>query len=584
MKSLRRILGFVKPYQKQAILALVILLAMVLSDLLIPRLTQTIIDEGIGKKNMQVIVVTALLMMGAAVLSTLFAIANTLLSVRVSMNVAADLRSAIVRKVQTFSFGNLDRIQTGQLLVRSTSDINMVMMVVMMGLRILTRAPLWMIGSMILLVVTSPQLSLLMLGLMLVIVGMIAFFGAKARPAFMKVQQKLDRLNQVMQESLEGMRVVKAFVRDEHESARFEQANRDLTDQIVRVSQLLAVLMPTMFILVNLGVVGVMWFGGRMAILQGFEVGRIVASVNYMTLSIFPLMMLGMMLGPLSAADASAERILQVLDAKPEVEDPTDARALSGVAGRVAFENVCFSYNHGCDEPVLSGVNLVAEPGQRVAVLGETGSGKSSLIHLIPRFYDVERGRVTLDGVDVRDMPLHALRAQVGVALQEAVLFSGTIRDNIRYGCPEATDEEVVTAAQAAQAHGFIMSFPDGYDTEVGQRGVNLSGGQKQRLSIARALLVHPKVLILDDSTSAVDFETEAEIEAALAQLHADCTTFVVAQRISTVLNADKIVVLERGQVAAEGTHAELIASSPIYQEIYESQLGNGEVHNGQND
>ena len=581
MKSLRRILGFVKPYQKQAILALVILLAMVLSDLLIPRLTQTIIDEGIGKKNMQVIVVTALLMMGAAVLSTLFAIANTLLSVRVSMNVAADLRSAIVRKVQTFSFGNLDHIQTGQLLVRSTSDINMVMMVVMMGLRILTRAPLWMIGSVIMLVVTSPQLSLLMLVLMLVIVGMVTFFGTKARPAFMKVQQKLDRLNQVMQESLEGMRVVKAFVRDEHESARFEQANRDLTDQIIRISQLLAVLMPTMFIFVNLGVVGVMWFGGRMAILQGFEVGRIVASVNYMTLSIFPLMMLGMMLGPLSAADASAERILQVLDAEPEVKDRTDVRASSGVAGRVAFENVCFSYNHGCDEPVLSGVDLVAEPGQRVAVLGETGSGKSSLIHLIPRFYDVERGRVTLDGVDVRDMPLHTLRAQVGVALQEAVLFSGTIRDNIRYGCPEATDEEVIAAARAAQAHGFIMAFPDGYDTEVGQRGVNLSGGQKQRLSIARALLVHPKVLILDDSTSAVDFETEAEIEASLAQLHADCTTFIVAQRISTVLNADKIVVLERGQVAAEGTHAELMASSPIYREIYESQLGDGEVRNG---
>jgi ATP-binding cassette subfamily B multidrug efflux pump len=576
MKSLRRIFGFVKPYRRQTVLALVFLAVMVVADLAIPRLTQTIIDEGIAKKNMQVILVTALLMMGAAVLSTLLAIANTLLSVRVSMNVAADLRSAIIRKVQTFSFGNLDHIQTGQLLVRSTSDINMVMMVVLMGLRILTRAPLWMVGSMILLVVTSPQLSLLMLVLMLVIVGMVAFFGTKARPAFMKVQQKLDRLNQVMQESLEGVRVVKAFVRDEHESARFELANRDLTDQIIWVTQLLAVLIPTMFIFVNLGVVGVMWFGGRMAILQGFEVGRIVASVNYMTLSIFPLMMLGMMLGPLSAADASAERILQVLDAEPEVKEQPDAQVPSGVAGRVAFEDVCFSYNHGCDEPVLSGVNLVAEPGQRVAVLGETGSGKSSLIHLIPRFYDVERGRVTLDGVDVRDIPLHALRAQVGVALQEAVLFSGAIRDNIRYGCPEATDEEVVAAAKAAQAHEFIVAFPDGYDTEVGQRGVNLSGGQKQRLSIARALLVHPKVLILDDSTSAVDFETEAEIEAALAQLRADCTTFVVAQRISTVLNADKIVVLERGQVAAEGTHAELMESSPIYQEIYESQLGNG--------
>jgi len=581
MKSLRRILGFVKPYQKQAILALVILLAMVLSDLLIPRLTQTIIDEGIGKKNMQVIVVTALLMMGAAVLSTLFAIANTLLSVRVSMNVAADLRSAIVRKVQTFSFGNLDHIQTGQLLVRSTSDINMVMMVVMMGLRILTRAPLWMIGSVIMLVVTSPQLSLLMLVLMLVIVGMVTFFGTKARPAFMKVQQKLDRLNQVMQESLEGMRVVKAFVRDEHESARFEQANRDLTDQIIRISQLLAVLMPTMFIFVNLGVVGVMWFGGRMAILQGFEVGRIVASVNYMTLSIFPLMMLGMMLGPLSAADASAERILQVLDAEPEVKDRTDVRASSGVAGRVAFENVCFSYNHGCDEPVLSGVDLVAEPGQRVAVLGETGSGKSSLIHLIPRFYDVERGRVTLDGVDVRDMPLHTLRAQVGVALQEAVLFSGTIRDNIRYGRPDATDEEVVEAAKAAQAHDFIVAMPEGYDTLVGQRGVNLSGGQKQRVAIARALLIRPAVLILDDSTSAVDVETEIKIQDALDRIMQDRTSFVIAQRISTVLNADKILVLDDGQITAEGTHKTLLASSDIYREIYESQLGNGVGING---
>ena len=589
MKSLWRILGFVKPYKWPAILALALLVGMVISDLAIPRLTQTIIDEGIEKGDMQVVLVTALLMMGAAVLSTLFAVANTLLSVRVAMNVAADLRGAIVRKVQTFSFGNLDRIQTGQLLVRSTSDINMVMMVVMMGLRILTRAPLWMVGSIFMLVSTSPRLSLLMLGLMVVVVVLIVFFSTKARAAFMKVQKKLDRLNQVMQESLEGVRVVKAFVRDRHESERFEQANRDLTDQSIRVHQLLAVLIPFMFLFVNLGIAGTVWFGGRLAILEGFEVGKIAASINYMTLSIFPLMMLGMMMGPLSAADASAERILEVLDGEPEVQNRTGAQALPTVAGRVAFEDVCFSYNVespsgdslGCDEPVLNSVNLVAEPGQTVAILGATGSGKSSLIHLIPRFYEVERGRVTLDGVDIRDIPLHALRAQVGVALQEAVLFSGTIRDNIRYGCPDATDEDVVAAAKAAQAHEFIMSFPDGYDTEVGQRGVNLSGGQKQRLSIARALLVHPKVLILDDSTSAVDFETEAEIEASLAQLHADCTTFVVAQRISTVLNADKIVVLERGRVAAEGTHAELIASSPIYREIYDSQLGNGEARNG---
>jgi ATP-binding cassette subfamily B multidrug efflux pump len=576
MKSLRRILGFVKPYRKQAILALIVLVATVISDLLIPRLTQTIIDDGIAKGDMQTIVVTALLMMGAAVLSTLFTIVNTLLAVRVSMNTGADLRSAIVRRVQAFSFGNLDRIQTGQLLVRSTSDVTMVQMVVMMGLRIMTRAPLWMVGSMFMLVTTSPQLALLMLALLPVIAGLIWFFATKARPAFMNVQRKLDRLNQVMQESLEGVRVVKAFVRDEHENARFEQANRDLTDQMIQVGQLIAVLMPVMFVLVNLGVVGAVWFGGRSTILGDLKIGQVVASVNYMTLSIFPLMMLGMMLGPLSAADASAERILEILDNEPEVQSRVGAQTLPGMAGRVAFEDVCFSYNHGCDEPVLSGINLVAEPGQRVAILGATGSGKSSLIHLIPRFYDVERGRVTLDGMDVRDIPLDALRAQVGVALQEAVLFSGTIRDNIRYGRPDATDEEVVAAAKAAQAHEFILAFPGGYDTEVGQRGVNLSGGQRQRIAIARALLVRPKVLILDDSTSAVDFETEAEIEAALAQLRADCTTFVVAQRISTVLNADKIVVLEGGQIAAEGTHAELMASSPIYREIYESQLGDG--------
>lgn len=581
MKSLRRMVHFVKPYWKASTLALLLLLGMVIADLLIPRLTQQVINVGVAQRDMRMIGTTSLLMLGAAVLSALFAVANTVLSVRVAQNVGADLRSALVRKVQTFSFGNLDRIQTGQLLVRATSDVNMVQTILMMSLRILTRAPLWVVGSMLMLVTTSRQLSLLMLALLPVIVGFIWFFGTKARPQFTKVQQKLDKLNQVLQENLAGVRVVKAFVRVEHENARFDQVNRDLTAENVKVMQLLAVLIPMMFLLVNLGVVGVVWFGGRLVILRDFTVGEVVASVNYMTYSLFPLMMLGSMIGPLSAADASAARIWEVLDSTAEVQNRPQARALPGVAGRVAFENVCFSYNHSCDEPVLDGVNLVAEPGQRVAILGATGSGKSSLIHLIPRFYDVKQGRVTLDGVDVRDMPLDALRSQIGIALQEAVLFSGTIGDNIRYGRPEATDEEVVAAAKAAQAHNFIVAFSEGYDTVLGQRGVNLSGGQKQRIAIARALLVRPKVLILDDSTSSVDVETEARIEAALEELIAGCTTFVVAQRISSVLNADKIVVLERGKVAAVGTHAELMRSSPIYQEIYESQLGDGGVHNG---
>jgi len=619
---------FVKPYQRQAILALALLLGMVAADLLIPRLTQRVIDEGVAKQDLGMILTTSLLMLGAAVLSASFAVGNTVLSVRVGMGVSTDLRSALVRKVQTFSFGNLDRIQTSQLLVRATSDVNQVTTIVQMSLRILTRAPLWMMGSVVMLITTSTQLALLMLVLMPVIGIIIGFFLTRARSLFLSVQRKLDTLNQVMQENLAGVRVVKAFVRDEHENARFDQANRDLTNENIKVMQLAATLMPTMLFLVNLGVVGVVWLGGQLAINGNFTVGEIVASINYMSYSLFPMMMLGGMMGPLSAADASAGRIWEVLDSMAEVQSRPDAQPLRNVTGRVAFENVTFSYNSAplrrlqtdvttqaviaseakqspCRKeeiassqktllamtrakqlppgfpPVLKGVNLVAEPGQTVAILGATGSGKSSLIHLIPRFYDVERGRVTLDGVDVRDIPLDALRAQMGIALQETVLFSGTVRDNIRYGRPDATEEEVIAAAKAAQSHDFITAFPDGYDTPVGQRGVNLSGGQRQRIAIARALLVQPKVLILDDSTSAVDVETETRIQAALEELMAGRTSFVIAQRISTVLNADKIVVLDRGQIAAEGTHAELMASSPIYREIYESQLGNGVTASG---
>ncbi|RLB39230.1 MAG: ABC transporter ATP-binding protein [Deltaproteobacteria bacterium] len=614
---MRRMVHFVKPHWQASILAVVLLMGVVMADLLIPRLTQRVIDDGIAQDNMTVILTTSLMMLGAAVLSALFAIGNTVLSVRVGQSVSADLRSRLVRKVQAFSFGNLDRIQTGQLLVRATSDVNQVQSIVLMSLRMLVRAPLWMIGSVIMLILTSPQLALMMALLVPLVLGLVWIFAVKARPLFLTVQKRLEKLNQVLQENLAGVRVVKAFVRVEHENARFDQVNLGLTTQTVKVIRLLAVLLPTMILIVNLGVVGVIWFGGNLVIGGDLTVGEITASINYLIFSLFPMLMLGGMIGPLSAADASAGRIWEVLDSTADVQDRPQARALPNVQGRVAFENVSFSYEpplrrlptdsettalsknenasalESTPEPsqglVLKNINLVAEPGQEVAILGATGSGKSSLIHLIPRFYDVTEGRVTLDGVDVRDMPLRALRAQVGMALQEAVLFSGTIRDNIRYGRPDASEAEVIAAARAAQAHDFISAFPDGYDTVVGQRGVNLSGGQKQRISIARALLVQPKVLVLDDSTSAVDVETEAKIQAALDQLMAGRTSFIIAQRISTVLNADKIVVLDKGQIAATGTHAELMASSPIYQEIYQSQLGsgpssvegNGEEHNG---
>jgi len=581
MKPLVRMGRFIRPYWQSVVIAVMLLVGVVAADLLIPRLTQRVIDQGIAQGDVETIVSTAALMLGVAMVSAVLAVANTILAVRVGLNTGADLRRALARKVQTFAFGNLDDFQTGQLLVRSTSDVQMVENVVQMGTRLMARAPLWALGSMTMLVLTSWELALLVVALLPIIAVLLWFFLTRARPLFVAVQEKLDRLNQVLQENLAGVRVVKAFVRGEYEIGRFEGANRDLMEQTLQVMYFLSAAIPTMFLLVNLSVVGVVWFGGISTIQGDFTVGQLVAAMNYILYALFPMMMLGMMVMPLSSASASSGRIWEVLDSEPDVQQPLEARPLPSVDGRVVFEDVCFSYDGNCGEPVLQDVNLVAEPGQRVAILGATGSGKSTLVHLIPRFYDVDAGRVTLDGRDVRELPLHQLRTQVGVALQEPVLFSGTIRDNIRYGRPDASEEKIIAASVAAQAHDFITELADGYDTRVGQRGVNLSGGQKQRVAIARALLVEPEVLILDASTSSVDVQTEIEIERALEQLMDRTTTFIIAQRISSVLTADKVVVLDRGKVVAEGTHEELMGSSEIYREIYRSQLGDGGLVSG---
>jgi len=580
VRSILRLFRFLRPYRWQAIVALILLFGMVGADLLIPRLTQRIIDEGIAKGNLQVIWGTALVMLGAALVSALFALGNNFLSVRAAQGFAADVRSALVRKVQGFSFANLDELRTGNLITRSTSDIQFTQMIVMMALRILTRAPIWMIGAVAMLVATSRQLALMMLAFVPVVVILIAVFGTRARRLYLWVQRKLDRLNTVLQENLAGVRVVKAFVREEHEIERFGVANVELMEQNIQVMRLVAILIPTMILILNLGVAGAVWFGGTATLAGGLTVGKVVASINYLMFALFPLMMLAAMLAPIAAADASASRILEVLDAEPKVKEKPGAQKLTEPKGQIAFEEVYFSYSKDHTEPVLSGVSFVVEPGETVAILGATGSGKSTLIHLIPRFYDVTGGRVTLDGIDVRDLQLRSLRSEIGIALQEAVLFGGTIRDNIRYGRADATDEELAAAAEAAQATEFIAALPDGYDTVIGQRGATLSGGQRQRLAIARALLVKPKVLILDDSTSAVDIETEVRLQDALDRLIAESahttTRFIVAQRISTVLLADKILVLDKGQIAAMGTHEELLATSPIYQDIYRSQLGEG--------
>ena len=583
MNSTIQLSKFLKPYRHWAILAPLLMVLEVAMDLMQPKMIERIIDQGIAQRDIAMVINTGLLMVGFALIGAVGGVGCTVFAMLASQGFGTDLRNALFRKVQSLSFGNLDELETGQLITRLTNDVTQVQEVVAMLLRIMVRAPMMLIGSLLMAVLTSPRLALMLVALGPLVLGVVAWVISKAYPMFGEVQRRLDDLNTVMQENLAGVRVVKAFVRAEREIDRFGTVNDGLMGQAVRAARTVAVTMPAVTLALNVGIVSAIWFGGLQVTTGGMQAGQLIAFINYLMRTLMSLMFVSMLVMRVARAQASAERIQGVLDRKPKIQNRPDAVASFASQGRVAFENVTFSYDGDGQDPVLKGISFVAEPGQTVAILGATGSGKSSLIHLIPRFYDVTDGRITIDDMDVRQVDKTALRRNIGIALQESVLFTGTIRDNIRYGRPDATDEEVVAAAVAAQAHGFISEFADGYDTVLGQRGVNLSGGQKQRVAIARALLTQPSVLILDDSTSSVDVETETKIQDALEGLMQGLgpsaplmTSFVIAQRISTVLNADKILVLDDGQIAAEGTHAELIASSPIYQEIYESQLGNG--------
>jgi ATP-binding cassette subfamily B protein len=438
-------------------------------------------------------------------------------------------------------------------------------------------AILMMVGSIALLIVTDWQLALVMLVLVPLTFGVFAFFASRAQPLFREIQQRIADLNTVLQENLVGIRVVKAFAREPYEARRYAQVNQNVFDLNLVVGRLFAVAIPLIFLIANLAQTAVYWVGGRQTIAGQISVGRLVAFTSYMMMAFFPMLMLGMIIAMISQAGASAERIFEILDAKSEVTEKPGAVTLDAIRGRVSFENVCFRYI-GSGALVLKDVNFVAAPGQTVALLGATGSGKSTIINLIPRFYDVTEGRVSIDAYDVRDVTLESLRQQIGVVLQETTFFAGTIRENVAFGQPQAPLAEVIAAAKAAEAHDFIASLPEGYDTPVGERGVTLSGGQKQRIAIARALLLDPRILILDDATSNVDYETELRLQRALDRLMAGRTSFVIAQRIATVLNADQILVLAQGRIVARGTHEQLMRHSPIYAEIYHSQLEDNRV------
>ncbi len=577
MSNIRSLLLFIKPYWKRSVFTLILLVTLVFGDLSIPRLIQRIIDQGIAQHNQPLVLQTAAIMIGISLASMLIATGNSILSVQVGESVARDIRDALFLKVQSYSFGDLDRQKTGRLMVRLTSDVDAIKRLTQITLRIGTRAPLLMIGSIILMFNTSRELALTMVPLLVVTSVIIVFFIVVMEPLFRTVQQKLDRLNTVLQENIAGVHLVKAFVRADYEDQRFETTNEDFAVRSIKVMEFMSTMSPVLTMCVNVGIVIVIWVGGVKAINGTLSIGQIVAFSNYLLTTMAPLTMMSNLSNAWANGLASARRVNEVMDTVPEIQDAPDAVSLPATArGEIVFEHVSFHYNGNEAEKVLDDINLRIEPGQTVAILGATGTGKSTLISLVPRFYDVTSGRITVDGIDVRRIKEDSLLAHIAIVPQETILFSGTVRDNIRYGNPAATDEEVIAAARAAQAHDFITGFSRGYDTHIEERGGNLSGGQKQRIAIARALLTHPTILILDDSTSSVDVETETKIQDALAASSFSHTSLVVAQRISTVLRADKIVVLDEGRIVAAGTHRELIQTSPIYQEIYESQLGNG--------
>ena len=616
MRGLARVIRYVGPYKWMAVLGLVTTILPVLMELVTPRMVQFIIDQGIRAGDMVAVWQGSGVMLLAALGGAATTIGQGIARAQISQGIAFDLRNDMFRHIQRFSFANLDRMQTGQLMTRVSSDVDVARMFLSAGLALLLRTVLMVIGSLAMMLIIDWQLSLVMVA-MLVLSGTVIFWLLRVvGPLFSIVQQKLGRLNTQVQENLAGVHVVKAFVREQHEIDLFNVQNQEYMEQNIKVGRYLAVVMPVLLVLTNVGATLAIWRGGLDVIGGRLTIGELVAFSNYMLIGMSPLLLLSNILSMISRAEASAKRIMEVQDTEPAIQAPLSPVVAKEPEGEITFENVSFHYsgsrigvapgssvnggedaltrgsmsdgssangqvtqrsgngrNGAVGEEVLDGIHLRAAPGQKVALMGSTGSGKSTLVNLIPRFYDAVNGKIRLDGVDVRDWEPTQLRKHIGVVLQQTTLFAGTVRENISYGRPDASMEEVVSASEAAQAHSFIMRMPEGYESSVEARGANLSGGQKQRIAIARALLTKPAVLILDDSTSAIDLDTELRLQEALKEKLDGTTTFLVAQRISSVVDADMILVLDNGKIAAQGTHEELLASSGIYQEIYYSQF-----------
>ena len=574
LHAVRRALLYLRSYKGEATFAFVALLLASAASLTTPQLIRIAIDEGIAPRHLKVILLAVGGLATAAVLRGIFTFLQGYLAERASQGVAYDLRNDLFAKIERLGFGYFDRVETGQLVTRLTSDVEQIRTFAGSGVVQLAAAVVMLLGTTTLLLVLDWQLALVVLAVVPVIFALLLRFVRRIGPLFRGVQQTLGRLNSVLQEDLAGVRVIRTFAREDFESARYRSVNDELLGRNLETVRAFSNNFPFIFLLASIGTLLIVLFGGLQVMGGRLSIGELVAFNTYLGFLLFPVFTIGFLAAGISRAGASSLRVFEVLDAPLEVQDAQDALPLPPISCRVEFDDVHFRYP-GDEREILRDVSFTAEPGQTVAILGTTGSGKSTLVNLLPRFYDATGGAVLLDGHDVRDVTLASLRSQIGVVMQSSLLFSGPVRDNIAYGRPHATREEIEAAARAAQADDFILALPQGYDTIIGERGVGLSGGQRQRIAIARALLIDPRLLILDDSTSAVDAETEAAIQESLDWLMRDSrrTVFVIAQRISTVRDADLILVLDDGGIAARGTHEELLRDSELYNEILGSQL-----------
>lgn len=574
MKNYKRIFAYLGQYKKYAILAPLTVSLEVLLEIWIPYLMADIIDVGIANKDTAYVIRTGGLMVLTALVSLAFGAFAGRCGAMASTGLVRNVRKALFDKVQDFSFSNIDHFSTPSLITRMTTDLNYVQNSVQMIVRMLFRGPLMMIAATFMTFRINPELAVIYLIAIPLLGGTIAFISIKAHPHFIAMFERYDRLNGTIQENLIAIRVVKSFVRRDHENKKFIRSATDVMEESVKAEKFITLNGPIMQLTVNACIIALLWFGGKRIIIGNMQAGELISFINYTNQILIQLMMLSMVLVTVIISRAAIKRILEVLDEKIDLDDTNADPNLVPENGEVRFDHVFFNYSSRKDaeDMTLTDIDFDLKPGELVGLIGGTGDGKSTVVQLIPRLYDVSKGAVFVGGHDVRDYKLKNLRDAVAIVLQKNVLFTGTIRENLLWGNENATDEEIIEACRSAQAHDFIMSFPDGYETELAQGGTNVSGGQKQRLCIARALLKKPKVLILDDSTSAVDTATDARIHAAFRERHNDITTIIIAQRISSVMDADKIIVLDEGRIDAIGTHDELMKTNRIYREVYESQ------------